>query len=81
MNASYPIRPITPDEFDAFAEVPGQAFLEEWPPEALEIERQVIELDRTIAAFDGTQLVGTASAYTFRLPCRAALRTRRAFRW
>jgi predicted acetyltransferase len=67
MSASYPIRPITPDEFEAFGEVPGQAFLAEWPAEAREIERQVTEFDRTIAAFDGAQIVGTAGAYTFRL--------------
>ncbi|HEY2313942.1 MAG TPA: GNAT family N-acetyltransferase [Streptosporangiaceae bacterium] len=67
MSASYPIRPITPDEFEAFGAVPGQAFLEEWPAEAREIERQVTEFDRTIAAFDGAQIVGTAGAYTFRL--------------
>ncbi len=67
MTASYPIRSITPDEFEAFAEVPGQAFLAEWPPDAMEIERQVIEFDRTIAAFDSTQMVGTAGAYSFRL--------------
>jgi predicted acetyltransferase len=67
MSSSYPIRTISPDEFEAFAAVPGQAFLEEWSPEAMEIERPVTEFDRTIAAFDGPQIVGTASAYTFEL--------------
>jgi len=67
MSASYPIRTITSDEFDDFAAVPGQAFLDEWPPEDREIERVVTEFDRTIAAFDGAHMVGTASAYTFRL--------------
>jgi len=67
MNPSYPIRVISGDEFEAFAAVPGQAFLEEWPPEAIEIERPVTEFDRTIAAFDGAIMVGTASAYSFRL--------------
>ncbi len=67
MTPSYPIRSITPDELEAFSEVPGQAFLAEWAPEAMEIERQVIEFDRTVAAFDGAQMVGTAGAYTFRL--------------
>jgi len=59
MSASYPIRTITPDEFEAFGEVPGQAFLEDWPPEDRELERRVTEFDRTIAAFDGGQMVGT----------------------
>jgi predicted acetyltransferase len=67
MSASYPIRTIAPDEFDAFGAVPGQAFLDEWPPEERELERPVTEFDRTIAAFDGSQMVGTAGAYTFRL--------------
>jgi predicted acetyltransferase len=67
MNPSYPIRVISANEFEAFAAVPGQAFLEEWSPEAIEIERPVTEFDRTIAAFDGAQMVGTASAYSFRL--------------
>jgi predicted acetyltransferase len=67
MSASYPVRTIAPDEFDAFAAVPSQAFLEEWSPEDRELERPVTEFDRTIAAFDGTQMVGTAGAYTFRL--------------
>jgi predicted acetyltransferase len=67
MTSSYPIRVISADEFEAFAAVPGQAFLEEWTPEAIELERPVTEFDRTIAAFDGADMVGTASAYTFRL--------------
>jgi predicted acetyltransferase len=67
MSSSYPIRTISPDEFEAFAAVPGHAFLEDWSPEAMEIERSVTEFDRTIAAFDGAQMVGTASAYTFEL--------------
>jgi predicted acetyltransferase len=67
MTSSYPIRSIAPDEFEALSAVPGQAFLEEWPPDAWEIEIPVTEFDRTIAAFDGTQMVGTATAYTFRL--------------
>ncbi len=67
MTASYPIRTITPAEYEAFSAVPGQAFLEELSPEAREHERRVTEFDRTIAAFDGTSMVGTAGAYTFRL--------------
>jgi predicted acetyltransferase len=67
MSASHPTRTITPGEFDAFAAVSGQAFLEDWPPEAREIERKVMEFDRSIAAFDGDLMVGTAGAYSFRL--------------
>jgi predicted acetyltransferase len=67
MSASYPIRTIAPDEFDAYAAVPAQAFLDEWPQEERELELTVTEFDRTIAAFDGTRIVGTAGAYTFRM--------------
>ncbi len=67
MTASYPIRTIAADEFEALCEVPAHAFLESWPPEALEHERQVTEYDRTIAAFDGKEMVGSASAYSFQL--------------
>jgi len=67
MSPSYPIRTITPDEFEAFGAVPGHAFLDEWPAEDRELERPVTEFERTIAAFDGTRMVGTAGAYTFRM--------------
>ena len=67
MTESYPIRTIAAEEFTALADVPSQAFLEAWPPEAVDYERQVTELDRTIAAFDGDEVVGTASGYTFTL--------------
>ena len=67
MTASYPIRIITPADLEAFSAVPSQAFLEDWSPEARELEGKLIEFDRTIAAFDGAQMVGTAGAYSFRL--------------
>lgn len=67
MTESYPIRAIAAEEFAAFAEVPSQAFLEVFRPEALEFDRQIVEMDRTIAAFDGGEMVGTASAYSFTL--------------
>jgi predicted acetyltransferase len=65
MTDSYPVRPVSADEFPAFAAVLGEAFLEPWPPEALAIERGVMEFDRTIAAVDGAEIVGTATSYSF----------------
>ena len=65
MTQNYPIRPIAAEEFAALAEVPGEAFLEASRPEAVQLERQVTEMDRTIAAFDGDEMVGSASAYSF----------------
>lgn len=73
MTESYPVRTISPDEFDAYMAVPGEAFHETWQPEALEHERQILEFDRTIAAFDGHAMVGTASTYTFRLAVPGAI--------
>jgi predicted N-acetyltransferase YhbS len=67
MTQSYPIRTIAADEFGALFEVSAEAFLETGRPEILEHERKVAEYDRTIAAIDGEQLVGSGCAYSFRL--------------
>src|SRR5262249_6347121 len=68
MTERYPLRPITPDEFDAYCEVPVQAFNDsDAPAELNEHERQVFEFDRSIAAFDGDAIVGTTGAYSFQL--------------
>src|ERR1035438_7195255 len=68
MTESYPLRPITPDQFSAFGEVLTQAFNDAgWPAEAIEQERLVFEFDRSLAAFDGDAMVGTAGAYSFQL--------------
>jgi predicted acetyltransferase len=68
MTERYGLRPVTPDEFEAYCQVPVDAFNDaEWPAEALEHERMVIEFDRTLAAFDGAEIVGTAAAYSFQL--------------
>jgi predicted acetyltransferase len=68
MTERYLLRPITPGEFEAFNEVPVQAFNDaESPAEGIEQERVVFEFDRSLAAFDGDAIVGTAAAYSFRL--------------
>jgi predicted acetyltransferase len=68
MTERYLLRPITPDEFDAFGEVPTQAFNDtSWSAEAVEQELLVFEFDRSLAAFDGDAIVGTAAAYSFQL--------------
>jgi predicted acetyltransferase len=68
MTERYPLRPVTPDEFDAFGEVLVQAFNETaWPAEAIDQERLIFEFDRSLAAFDGDAMVGTAGAYSFQL--------------
>ena len=68
MTERYPLRPITPDEFDAYCEVPIQAFNDsDQSAEHNEHERLVFEFDRSIAAFDGDAIVGTTAAYSFQL--------------
>jgi predicted acetyltransferase len=68
MTERYPLRQITPDEFDAYCAVPVEAFNEAViSAEGLEHERLVFEFDRSIAAFDGAGMVGTAAAYSFHL--------------
>ncbi len=68
MTGRYLLRPITPAEFDAFYEVPFQAFNDnERSAEAIEQERVVFEFDRSLAACDGDAIVGTAAAYSFQL--------------
>jgi predicted acetyltransferase len=68
MAAPYPIRPISQDEFPAVYEVLGHAFNATYPAE-LEMQHDlgVTEFDRTLAAFDGTEIVGTAIALTFQM--------------
>jgi predicted acetyltransferase len=68
MTDAFPIRPVSIDEFSAFMTVDQHAFNSTHPPEAFEdIERRVFEPDRSLAAFDGGTIVGTAAAYTYQL--------------
>lgn len=61
------IRPIQADEFDAFIRALSQSFGQHPDPKEAEKERLVFEFDRSLAAFNGPQIVGGASAATFRL--------------
>jgi predicted acetyltransferase len=68
MTDDYPLRPVAPDQFAAFLTVGERAFNSNWPLESLrEHELGTFEFDRSIAAFDGDLIVGSAAAYTFRL--------------
>jgi predicted acetyltransferase len=65
---TFPIRDIKPDEASAFFAVTNEAFNSSDPLEAtLEYELTVFEFDRSAAAFDGEQIVGTSSNYTMQL--------------
>jgi predicted acetyltransferase len=68
MSGAYPIRPITDSEFTAFFAVMEHAFNATHPTD-LELQHvlTVFEFDRSLAAFDGPDIVGTAAALTFRM--------------
>jgi predicted acetyltransferase len=66
MSGAYPIRPISDSEFPAFYAVIEHAFNGTFPTEPeLQHELTVFEFDRSLAAFDGRDIVGTAGAVTF----------------
>jgi predicted acetyltransferase len=69
MTATCPIRPIGGDEFRAFHAVIEHAFNSSLPASEFELEqdRLTFEFDRSLAAFDGTDIVGTAAALTFQM--------------
>jgi len=68
MTERYLLRAIVTEEFDQYCNVPVQAFNEtDELSDVVEHERMVFEFDRSIAAFDGDAIVGTAAAYTFQL--------------
>lgn len=61
------IRPIVAEEFDAFFRANEIAFGRYPTEEMLAVWRLACELDRTLAMFDGEEIVGTAGAFTFEL--------------
>jgi predicted acetyltransferase len=68
MAATYPIRPIKQDEFSAFYAVLENAFNSSYPTdEELRYDLPVFEFDRSLAAFDGAEMVGTAVALSLRM--------------
>jgi len=66
-DAPYPLRPVTEDELDHYFRVLLRAFGEDARPDHVALERLTVEVDRTLAAFDGEELIGTAGAFTFDL--------------
>ena len=66
MDAPYPIRQVDDSELPAFCRVTDHAFNSQWPPEEmLRFDRMVFEPERTLAALDGNQMVGTTLAFSF----------------
>jgi len=71
MPTELPIRSLHPDEFAAFAAMAERAFGKAPPEQAfaefLEREASVFEFDRSLAAFDGTEVVASSGLFTTRL--------------
>jgi predicted acetyltransferase len=66
-DTPYPLRPVTEDELDHFFRMISRAFGEDVRPEEIALDRLTAEADRTLAAFEGDDMVGTAGAFTFDL--------------
>jgi predicted acetyltransferase len=61
------IRPTREDEFDQFARTIAAAFSDHAEPEDIDRERSIGDLDRCLAAYDGSEMVGGTAALTFRM--------------
>ncbi len=68
MGVTVELRPITDDELVHFHDVEARGF-GDWKaaPGSVELDRPLIELDRTIAAFDGDDLVATNFSFPFEM--------------
>jgi predicted acetyltransferase len=63
----YELRPIRPEEWDAFVAADAIAF--GWEPSASEFEdvQKIFEIDRSLATFDGTEVVSTTGIFSWEL--------------
>lgn len=61
----YPIRPIVPEEFDDFGRSDAASFGFDYHPDQMGDAKAVLELDRTLAAYDGDEIVSTGAIFTF----------------
>ena len=59
------LRPVTEEEFPTWSRYIERAFGHHNEEKELEAWRSVSEIDRTLAAFDSGEIVGTAGAFTF----------------
>ena len=67
MASDFLLRPVTRDELPAFTRTDLIAFGERTDPPRLELDWTSLELDRTLAAFDGDEIVGTGRLFSFEL--------------
>jgi predicted acetyltransferase len=61
------LRPVTRDELPAFTRTDLIAFGERMDSARLELDWTSLELDRTLAAFEGDEIVGTGRLFSFEL--------------
>lgn len=82
MAAHFPIRAVGENEFDAFHRTNEHAFLDS-PPTARGRAEMLdrLELDRTLAAFDGPTPVASAGAWTFRMAVPGGLAAAAGVTW
>jgi predicted acetyltransferase len=66
-HVTYTLRHVEPDEFVTFSRVAEAAFGAHPSDEAIERWRKLFEYERTMAAFDGDRMVGTAATMSYQL--------------
>jgi ribosomal protein S18 acetylase RimI-like enzyme len=81
MRDPYPLHPISDDEFETWARTIANTYGEDRRDADLENERSIIELDRTIAAFDGNSPVAGAAIYTRSMTIPGAVQPIAAVTW
>jgi predicted acetyltransferase len=65
--SAFPVRTIDSDDWTAFLEIDSVAFGTTMPAELVDLESEMFEPGRSIAAFDGPVPVGIATAYSLDL--------------
>jgi predicted acetyltransferase len=64
---SIEVRPIEASEFEAIVTMDARAFGLTYTDEDMEDLRRILELDRTLVALDGPEVVGSTSAFSFEM--------------
>jgi predicted acetyltransferase len=68
VTIDFELRPVTREELSAFTHTELTAFGERpGDPARIDLDWTSLELDRTLAAFDGDEIVGTGRLFTFEL--------------
>jgi predicted acetyltransferase len=63
----FELRPVTEDEVRSFLRCSESTFGIQLEDEGVEVEAGAVEVDRTLAVFDGADMVATAGAFSFQL--------------